>query len=125
MVLVVESKHDLRLIMRSHLEEMGHHVIAAADAEAVLTIMADTDTVDVLVTEVVLPSMSGPDLARYLREDRPTLPVIFMTGFLDHPLVQSVRADGEKLLLKPFTRADLDDRLSVALGRPSRRSTDN
>jgi two-component system, cell cycle sensor histidine kinase and response regulator CckA len=116
-VLLVESHHDLRLIIRSFLEDMGHHVIAAADAEAVLASMADTEKVDILVTEVVLPSMSGPDLAFYIREERPDLPVIFMTGSIDHPLVEKVREGEETLLLKPFTHAVLDENLRVAMGQ--------
>ena len=119
-VLLVEDQHDLRLVIRSFLEDMGHHVIAAADAEAVLASMADTERVDLLLTDVVLPSMSGPDLAIYLREEVPDLPVVFMSGFMDHPLVNQVREAGEPFLTKPFTRAALGDAVRFAMAPQER-----
>jgi len=115
-VLLVEDQHDLRLVIRSFLEDMGHHVIAAADAEAVLASMTDTERVDLLLTDVVLPSMSGPDLAIYIREEFPELPVLFMSGFMDHPLVDEILEAGEHFLNKPFTRAALADAVRRAMG---------
>ncbi|MBV8613282.1 MAG: response regulator, partial [Acetobacteraceae bacterium] len=71
-----------------------------------------TPTLDLLVTDVIMPGMDGPALAAHVRAERPGLPVLFITG---HPGAHML--DGEAVLAKPFTARELSEAVARALGR--------
>lgn len=81
-ILVVDDEPPIRLLVARILERKGHRVIQCGDATAA---MAVTDPVDLLLVDFVLPDMNGRDLTALLRQARPTLPVILMSGFLPDP----------------------------------------
>ncbi|MBX9608480.1 MAG: PAS domain S-box protein, partial [Gammaproteobacteria bacterium] len=78
-VLLVEDEATVRKLTRELLENDGYHVLEAADAEEALALALRHDF-DLLLTDVVMPRMKGPELAQRLREQRPSLPVLFMSG---------------------------------------------
>ena len=81
-VLVVEDAPTVRLMAGRALAEAGYTVLEAGDGvEALDMIRSHTGPLDLVITDLGLPSMSGQDVARCLREERPNLPVLFMSGY--------------------------------------------
>jgi DNA-binding response OmpR family regulator len=108
-VLVVEDEEDVRELARDILEMNGYLVLEALDG-ADATRLAETHPgpIDLLITDVVMPGTSGPELARRLRAHRPGLRVLCMSGY---PESADRRIEGEAgwnaWLQKPFTPAGL------------------
>ncbi len=116
-VLVVEDADGLRELARRLLEELGHTAVVAANAEEA-TRLYKTAAIDVLLTDVVMPGTSGPDLARRLLEDQPTLRVVYMSGYTEDAIVQrGVLAPGVVFLHKPFSVETLDLKIREALNQ--------
>lgn len=100
-ILVVEDNDQVRSIVQRFLETAGHRVVAAASAEAALE--TDLAEITLVVTDLVLPDLSGIELARQLRQRRPALNLLYMTG---HAANTGGQMDGP-VLQKPFTREQL------------------
>ena len=103
-VLVVEDDPSIRDLAQRVLLKRGYTVLAAASpGEAVALVGERGVPVDLLVTDVMLPEMSGPDLAKILAAQRPGLPVLYMSGYTDTTVVRGGRLDpGATFLPKPF-----------------------
>jgi len=116
-ILVVEDDPDLLTLFRTMLESLGYGVLDASSARDALEILERGESIDLLLTDVVLPNgMSGPQLAEETRRQRRELPVIFMSGYTEKSLSHYGRLDeGIRLLQKPFYKADLARALSEAL----------
>ncbi len=98
----------MRWVAAQILREAGYYVIEAASAEQALRIARDTDVVDLLLCDVLLPGAHGGQAAEDLRHARPGLPILFMSGFPDDALVRRTLSRGRaEFLLKPFCPADL------------------
>jgi two-component system cell cycle sensor histidine kinase/response regulator CckA len=81
-VLVVEDEEEVRSLTRDVLEMHGYAVLEALDPDDALRLGGShPGPIDLLITDVVMPRMSGPDLARRLRAGRPTLRVLCMSGY--------------------------------------------
>jgi signal transduction histidine kinase len=116
-VLVVEDQEALREVVVTVLEENGYTVIAAEDPRAALELM-DGDGVefDLLLTDVVMPGMSGRALADRLLATRGDLKVLFMSGYADDEVLRHGVVKGEvSLLSKPFTSDELAARVRQVL----------
>lgn len=119
-VLLVEDDAAVRRIARTVLERMGHRVVPAGDggeALRMVEMLASDDVVpDLLVTDVTMPGMSGPELAAELRRRAPGVGVLFMSG-MGEPSMTEVSAAGERaeFLEKPFTLDDLAARVAGLL----------
>ena len=121
-VLLVDDDAVVRTISRRILVMAGFAVIEAADAAQARAIAdADEQGIDVLVTDVIMPGMHGPDLARLLRELRPDLPVVFISGYTGDDLPDGLVSDHSGYLPKPFAAAQLVAAVSAALARGGRR----
>ncbi len=106
-VLLVEDEPSLRLLVERVLREAGYHVLVAGDGQQALAVVRDAASpIDLLLTDVVMPQMSGPALARALRETRSDLPVVFVSGYADQH-AEAGLDDGSRFLPKPFAPADL------------------
>jgi len=81
-ILVVDDERAIQELMSRVLERRGHRVIVCGDAAAAMNV---TDPLDLLVVDYVLPDVNGRDLTAWLRERRPDLPVILMSGYLPSP----------------------------------------
>jgi DNA-binding response OmpR family regulator len=104
-ILVVEDEEEVRALARDVLEMNGYQVLEALDvADATRLGETHPGTIDLLITDVVMPGASGPELARRLRVHRPGLRVLCMSGY---PESEDRRIDGEAgwtaWLQKPFT----------------------
>ncbi|MHB8764754.1 MAG: ATP-binding protein, partial [Deferrisomatales bacterium] len=118
LVLVVEDAPAVRDMVCAMLEDLGYGVLRAADPGEALALAADRQvSIDLLVTDVVMPGMDGPSLARRLRETRPGLPALLISGYPGETMMERGAAGTEPLLVKPFTRAQLAARVRGALGK--------
>jgi DNA-binding NtrC family response regulator len=119
MVLLVEDEGPVRQTVRRQLETLGHSVMVADSAAMALTVLRTDETIDVLLSDVVLGSgMNGIDLAEAARVFRPGLPVIFMSGFTAVPEAQQRISDsGAPLLTKPATLSQLEGALNACKRR--------
>jgi two-component system, cell cycle sensor histidine kinase and response regulator CckA len=116
-VLVVEDEPALRKLLVSVLADTGYVVLEAPDARSALE-LADghRGTIHLLLTDVVMPQMSGRDLATRLVAKRPDLRTVFMSGYTDDEMLRhGVQHDSVLLLAKPFTVIELAERLREAL----------
>ena len=106
LVLLVEDDDRVRRATGLALEELGHEVIACASGAAALEVFCERRDIDLLVTDVVMPEMTGPELASRLRENRPELPLLFVTGFAGEA-EQFADFAADEVLRKPFTLSQL------------------
>jgi CheY-like chemotaxis protein len=114
-VLLVEDDAVMRRLTRKMLEEHGYRVLEAEDGNAAMkTISSASTKVDLLLTDVVMKGMTGPDLVLKLMESHPNIKVVYMSGYTGE-LVTNQRGNGLRLLEKPFTRTMLLQSLDRAL----------
>jgi PAS domain S-box-containing protein len=107
-ILVVEDQPDVAHLVERFVERAGYTVTVTGDAADAVARVAAGQPVDLLVTDVVMPGMTGPELAAALREHHPDLPVVFMSGYTAAALGPQVRLDGNSMLVeKPFHRSTL------------------
>jgi two-component system, cell cycle sensor histidine kinase and response regulator CckA len=115
-LLLVEDDELVRTVTRRILEAAGYQVTTACDgAEAIASLDAGGE-VDLVLTDVVMPVSSGPDLVAALRGRNPPLKVLFMSGYSDHAALDDARADGASFIAKPFTPQGLLKKLREILG---------
>jgi len=119
-VLVCEDEEALRAIVREILEGAGYAVLEAADgAEALHVVQRHEGSIDLLLSDVILPGMSGPELARSLVEMRPSLKVLHMSGHDDASMVhRGLIESGVAILRKPFASDVLLRKLRELLDGP-------
>jgi CheY-like chemotaxis protein len=102
-VLLVEDEDLIRLSTADMLIEQGYQVIEAESAEEALRLISQGLNPDIMVTDHLMPGMSGTDLARSLQLDRPSLKVLVISGYAE---AKGVDADLPRLT-KPFRNEDL------------------
>jgi two-component system, cell cycle sensor histidine kinase and response regulator CckA len=117
-VLVVDDERALREVARKMMVRLGYTVLVAADANEALRLFEQNPSIDVLLTDVVMPGASGSELTRQLTERYPALKVIYMSGYTEDAIVgHGVLHSGVALLHKPFTSHTLDRKVREALER--------
>jgi PAS domain S-box-containing protein len=106
-VLLTEDEQDVREIAREFLESGGYKVIEAKDGkEAIKLASEQRGNIDLLVTDMVMPGMTGQELAVHLQKEHPGLAVVFMSGYSEHAATEMANADPTvRLMTKPFSRA--------------------
>lgn len=105
-VLLTEDEQDVREIAREFLESGGYKVIEAKDAsEAIELARQHGAAIDLLVTDMVMPGMTGQELAVHLQREYPGLCIVFMSGYSEHAATEMANANPSvRLLSKPFSR---------------------
>ena len=107
-VLLVEDETAVRDLARRMLELAGYSVVSASSGEEAERLFGDLGSVDVLVTDLVMPGMNGRELADRLRRGRPDLCVVLMSGYSqDAEALDGLRAAGAAFVEKPFTSSAL------------------
>jgi CheY-like chemotaxis protein len=115
-VLVVEDEESVRALICSILSQNGYTVLQAANPASALKIAQQHQPIDLLLTDVVMPGMSGPAMAKKLQEIRPGLKVLFMSGYAGgFGVARGLLEDGVALLQKPFTKNALLRKLHETL----------
>ncbi|HVQ14330.1 MAG TPA: ATP-binding protein [Vicinamibacterales bacterium] len=116
-VLLVEDEQAVRELVRIILERAGHRVFEAATPEEALARFNVIESVDLLLTDVVMPAMSGFELFHVLVELQPSLRVLFISGYTDYATFEPTIADkGAAFLEKPFSAEALIGKVREVLG---------
>lgn len=119
-ILVAEDEDGVRSLTREVLEKYGYRVLEAANGEEALKVAEQHDgPLHLLLSDVVMPRMGGPELAQALLAKRPSVKVLYMSGYTDHPMVRrGVVNAGVAFLQKPFTPTVLVSRVREVLEAP-------
>jgi two-component system, cell cycle sensor histidine kinase and response regulator CckA len=118
-ILVVEDDESLRKMAERMLKGYGYRVITARDGEEALEISGSHDApIHLMLTDVVMPGMSGPDLAEQLKLRVPGIKVLYMSGYTDNAIAHhGVLERGIEFIHKPFTREGLATKVREILDR--------
>jgi CheY-like chemotaxis protein len=124
-VLLVEDHDEVRNVARVVLRRYGYHVIDARNAgEALLTCERHPRTIHLLLTDVIMPQMSGRELAERLVKLRPDLKVLYMSGYTDNAVIHHGMLDsGAAYLQKPLVPESLARKVRLVLDASVRRSS--
>ena len=116
-VLVIEDDAEVRAATVKTLEGLGYQPIDVGDAAGARDVLDRGDKIDLVLSDVVLPGdLSGPEFAAEIRERRPRLAIVFMSGY--PAAARNGFLDSDRVLLnKPFRRRQLAEALGEALGR--------
>ena len=107
-ILVVEDADGLRALTSRMLNRLGYTVLTAATADDAIQVCREHPEIDVLLTDVVMPSSSGPELSRQLVDLQPSLRVVYMSGYTEDTVARhGVLLPGIAFLAKPFTAETL------------------
>ena len=120
-ILLVEDDAPLRELIREMLEELGYAVLdSGRPSDAIRMAQQHEGSIALLVTDVLMPEVNGPALAKTLRALRPAMRVLFTSGYTDNSIVGQCELEaGCRLLEKPFTRNGLAKRVRELLDSPS------
>jgi two-component system cell cycle sensor histidine kinase/response regulator CckA len=118
-ILVAEDDPVVRLLTVRIIERAGYTVVTSHEAEAALAILADPGRrVDALVTDVSMPGISGPELARVARRARPGIGILLVSGFLpESEPIDDLLAAGAEFVSKPVSAPDLLELLHRVVSR--------
>lgn len=112
-ILLVDDDQLVRLIVGRYLALAGHEVLEAADGASALAQFCEAT--DLVVSDVLMPGMSGPELVARLRRQRPSLRVLFITGFDAGAFDNGPGDDRTRVLRKPFSREALLAEVDILL----------
>ncbi|MEO6206613.1 MAG: PAS domain S-box protein [Candidatus Limnocylindrales bacterium] len=120
-ILLVEDESAIRALTRRVLEGLGHHVIEAEDGIAGLAAAGGLASLDLVLTDLIMPRMGGVEMAVTLGELYPAVPVVFMSGYGASSLAEDGIVDPSvRLLAKPFSIHDLTDMVQRTLAESTR-----
>jgi|HigsolmetaAR203D_1030402.scaffolds.fasta_scaffold00300_27 PAS domain S-box len=121
-ILVVEDDADLRETVVTALTQLGYRVLQAPNAAAALRVLGGPEQIDLLFTDVMMPGgMLGPALAKQARELRPTIEVLFTTGYADSAVLASTSGlSSTEVINKPYRNEELAMRIRYVLDREAR-----
>jgi two-component system cell cycle sensor histidine kinase/response regulator CckA len=102
-ILVVEDEVMVRTVAERALTRHGYAVLVAENGEAALEILQREDKVDLMISDVVMPTMDGPTTVRAARKMHPDLPILFISGYAEEQLRKSIDIPNVSFLAKPFS----------------------
>lgn len=123
-VLLVEDDENLRALMAEFLTGLGYKILQSGSGKAALeTLTSQSSTVQALITDIMMPGMSGRDLANQLTAQLPKLRVLYISGYTHDGAVQTrILGEGESFLQKPFGLAELSRKLREVIETPEQRA---
>jgi CheY-like chemotaxis protein len=102
-ILVVEDDATVRSIISDVLKDLGYNVLTASDARFAIPVLQSKEAIDLLISDVILPHVNGRKLAEMARSSRPTLKVLFVSGYSENAVVRGDLIEtGMDMLTKPF-----------------------
>ncbi len=114
-VLLVEDEDMVRTVAERALTRAGYTVTTAADGDEGLELVEAGGEFDLVVSDVVMPVMDGPTMAREIRKRLPAMPVLFMSGYAEEQLRKEIDIDGAHFLPKPFSVQQISDKVGAVL----------
>ncbi|WP_221792603.1 hybrid sensor histidine kinase/response regulator [Aquisediminimonas sediminicola] len=102
-VLVIEDEDMVRAVAERALARHGYTVLTASNGEEAIEIAERDEQIDLIVSDVVMPGMDGPTTVRRIRQQRPEVPVLFMSGYAEEQLRESINIEDVSFLPKPFS----------------------
>ncbi|MDP9169323.1 MAG: response regulator [Acidobacteriota bacterium] len=119
-ILVVDDEPEIRKLVMAMLTRNGYYVLTADTGENAIRLFKNNPAIELLLTDVVAPGMSGPMIADELAALRPDIKVLFMSGYDGTQVVQKYVVErGYSLLTKPFTMEQLEQRVREVLSGKS------
>jgi two-component system cell cycle sensor histidine kinase/response regulator CckA len=115
-VLLVEDEPMVRSVAERALARHGYTVITADNGEDALEVIARGEPIDLLISDVVMPGMDGPTMVREARKSRPDLKILFMSGYAEEQLRNSINIENVNFLPKPFSVVELAEATRRAAG---------
>jgi PAS domain S-box-containing protein len=117
-VLIVDDERSVRTMTAKMIAQLGYQALEAGHSSDALQLSEIEDGIDLLLADVVMPGLSGPELAEALRKHRPELKVLYMSGYVHEDLGGAMTLPSDAILLeKPFDRSQLALKLREALER--------
>jgi two-component system cell cycle sensor histidine kinase/response regulator CckA len=117
-ILFVEDEPVVRTSLCAALRKLGHDVVEVADGGAALEAMRSGREIDLVISDVLMPVIDGPTLARRMVEEGLDVPILFVSGYADGALVdRGVLREGVEFLHKPFSFRELQARVSAIVSR--------
>lgn len=114
-VLVVDDEAMIRKLVTWILQRKGYGVVEAPDGEAGISSFEENEGIGLILSDVVMPKLDGVSMVRRLREQRPSIPVLFMSAYTGHERPELDEVDLDHLLSKPFTPDQLIERIERVL----------
>jgi two-component system cell cycle sensor histidine kinase/response regulator CckA len=114
-ILLVEDEAMVRAVAERALTRHGYRVLAAENGEAALEILAREGKIDLMISDVVMPTMDGPTTVREARKTNPDLPILFISGYAEEQLRKSIDLERVAFLAKPFSVQKLAEAARDAL----------
>jgi PAS domain S-box-containing protein len=116
LILLVEDNELVRKFGQDMLQSLGYAVLTASDGRTALAILQERNDVKLLFTDVVMPGIGGPELARHARKKHPALKVLYTSGYTQDSMIHDGKLDpGVTLLEKPYSRSALAAKLREVL----------
>ena len=120
-ILLVEDEVELRNVNAEYLSSLGYTVTCAGSGQEALSLAADAAEIDLVITDVVMPRMSGPEFAEQLQRIRPNVKLLYVSGYADDVVVQNgVSMQGLIYLQKPFSLKQLARAVQALMAAPIR-----
>ncbi|MCQ2960101.1 MAG: response regulator transcription factor [Bacteroidales bacterium] len=121
-ILIIEDDQRLASLLQTDIEKAGHHVLLAYDAEMALRLLkSEGETINLIVSDIILPGMNGIELCKRIRAERTQVPILMLTalGTTDDKL-EGFDAGADDYMTKPFDFRELLARIGVLLKRGER-----
>jgi len=120
-LLIVEDEAMVRDLATQLLRSLGYSVLETGSGEEALSLLRNyRDRLDLVLTDVVMPQMDGVELMLRLRQERPELKVLYMSGFADNAFTErGLNLDPRRLIRKPFTKETLARKIRETLDAPA------
>jgi two-component system cell cycle sensor histidine kinase/response regulator CckA len=115
-VLLVEDEPMVRSVAERALTRHGYKVVTADNGEDALSILGGDETIDLLISDVVMPGMDGPTMVREARKSWPDLKILFISGYAEEQLRKSIDIENVNFLPKPFSVTELAEAARRAVG---------
>jgi DNA-binding response OmpR family regulator len=117
-LLVIDDSQEILAALDSYFKKKKYEVVTAADGlEAIKLLKAEESGFDLVVTDLVMPYVSGVGVISILKKEFPDTPVVAITGWGEHPEALALEANADLVLEKPFDLEELDKSITNLLSR--------
>lgn len=114
-ILLVEDEDMVRAVAERALARQGYEIVTASDGDEGLELVRTGEKFDIVVSDVVMPAMDGPAMAREIRKLQPRLPILFMSGYAEEHLRNQIDIEAMHFMAKPFSVQQIADKVAMVL----------